>query len=206
MRVLLITDIHGEVEKLEKQRNDLKGELRGAGSQGLAENQEELERKVQEAERAYRSMEREAKAVWKAAEALEEAASEARQAYLQPLVRHLNPYLGRVFTDAEPVLDDTLELEGLRRGDHVEEFCQLSVGAREQVAVLTRLAFADLLAEEGGEAPPVILDDPLVYADEYRFDAMKHLLARSAQKHQVVILTCRPRDYLSLGAEQLKLN
>jgi uncharacterized protein YhaN len=74
------------------------------------------------------------------------------------------------------------------------------------VAVLTRLAFADLLAEEGGEAPPVILDDALVYADEHRFETMKHLLSRSAQKHQVLILTCRPMEYMSLGADQFRLN
>lgn len=193
------------VASREKERDDLRAELRALGQQGLSEQEQELARKVEEAERAYRALERGAQAVWLAADALETAAGEARQRYHQPLLRHLQPYLRQVFPNAEPAINDTLGLDGLRRGGQAENFNQLSIGAREQVAVLMRLAFADLLAESSDEAPPVILDDALVYADGDRFETMKFLLSKSAQKHQVIILTCRPMDYLSLGAKQFRL-
>ncbi len=192
-------------ETLEREADGLRRVLRETGAEGLSEEVADLAREEEAAGRQAAAVEREAAAVWRAAEVLEEAAREARQAYLAPLNRHLIPYLRYLFPDAEPVLSDTLEVQGLQRAGQEESFTQLSIGAREQVAVLTRLAFADLLAESGGEAPPVILDDALVYADQERFETMKHLLARSAQKHQVLVLTCRPMDYLSLGASEFRV-
>ncbi len=192
-----------QLQDLETRHGELRAALRALGQQGLAEQVVELERKAAEAERRHRALEREATAVRLVAEALEEAARNAREAYLQPLLGRLQPYLDAVFPGARPVIGETLEMAGLARG-HEEGFEQLSIGAREQLAILTRLAFADLLAQEG-ESPPVILDDALVYADEGRFETMKALLSRSARRHQVLILTCRPREYLSLGAEQFRL-
>ncbi|MDZ7754477.1 MAG: AAA family ATPase [Gammaproteobacteria bacterium] len=205
-----LEDARRAVEETEKQLRELEGRqgqlraaLRALGQQGLAEQAAELERQAAEAERRHRALEREATAVRLVAEALEEAALNAREVYLQPLLGHLQPYLDAVFPGARPVMGDALEMAGLAR-DYEEGFEQLSIGAREQLAILTRLAFADLLAEEG-ESPPVILDDALVYADETRFETMKALLSRSARRHQVLILTCRPREYLSLGAAQFRL-
>lgn len=207
-----VNDAHAAVakakqreEELEREADSLRRVLRETGTDGLSEQLAELIREEKAAERQAAAVEREAQAVWRAAEALEEAAREARQTYLAPLSRHLAPYLRHLFPNADPVLSDTLELKGLKRAGQEEAFTQLSIGAREQVAILTRLAFADLLAESGGEAPPVILDDALVYADEARFQTMKDLLARSARKHQVLLLTCRPMDYWSLGAAEFRL-
>jgi recombinational DNA repair ATPase RecF len=73
------------------------------------------------------------------------------------------------------------------------------------VAVLVRLAFASLLAEREDEAPCLILDDALVYADETRFAAMKTILQRAARDMQILVLTCRPRDYFGLDARYLRL-
>ncbi|MBK5942675.1 AAA family ATPase [Halorhodospira halophila] len=200
-----VTKAKEREQELEREADGLRRALRETGDEGLSEQVAELAREEEAAERQAAAVEREAAAVWRAAGALEEAAREARQAYLAPLNRYLVPYLRYLFPGAEPVLSDTLAVEGLQRGGQAEAFTQLSIGAREQVAVLTRLAFADLLAEAGGEAPPVILDDALVYADQERFDTMKHLLARSAQRHQVLVLTCRPMDYLSLGAVEFRM-
>jgi recombinational DNA repair ATPase RecF len=68
-----------------------------------------------------------------------------------------------------------------------------------------RLAFAQLLHEREGKAPCLLLDDALVYADESRFDIMKTLLQRAARELQIIIFTCRPRDYLGLDARRLRL-
>ena len=76
---------------------------------------------------------------------------------------------------------------------------------REQIAVLVRLALAGLLLDREGEAPCLVLDDALVYADEHRFEVMKTILQQAAAQVQIVILTCRPRDYRGLSGRFLRL-
>ena len=125
---------------------------------------------------------------------------------MAPIGLRLQPLLQRVFPGSEPVLDpERLSLTHLRRDGATEAFDSLSVGAREQLAVLVRLAFATLLAEREGEAPCLILDDALVYADEGRFETMKAILQRAAREMQIIVLTCRPRDYFGLDARYLRL-
>ena len=58
----------------------------------------------------------------------------------------------------------------LRNGGE-EELAALSGGTQEQIALLTRLAFARLLARTGRPIP-VILDDPLAFADDARLPAL----------------------------------
>ena len=43
-------------------------------------------------------------------------------------------------------------------------------------------------------------------ADEARFAIMKAILQRAAREAQIVILTCRPRDYFGLDARYLRLD
>lgn len=74
--------------------------------------------------------------------------------------------------ESELVLsEDDLGVTALRRNGQDEPFESLSVGAREQVAVLTRLAFSDFLHERGVIAL-VVLDDALVNSDPRRFERM----------------------------------
>jgi len=57
----------------------------------------------------------------------------------------------------------------------------------------------------GLKAPCLILDDALVYADEARFEIMKTILQRAARDLQILVLTCRPREYFGLDACYLRL-
>jgi hypothetical protein len=67
----------------------------------------------------------------------------------------------------------------------------LSVGTRDQLATLIRPA----IAEELGSA--IVLDDHLVHSDPKRLEWFRQALVKAAVRTQVIILTCRPRDYLS---------
>ena len=64
--------------------------------------------------------------------------------------------------------------------------------------MITRVAFADMLADQGVDAP-IILDDALVYADEQRFGNTLTTLAVAANRHQIIILTCHEDRYIRLG-------
>jgi hypothetical protein len=73
----------------------------------------------------------------------------------------------------------------------------LSVGTREQLATLIRLAIA------GHLQTALILDDQLVHSDPERLNWFRQRLRASASEHghQVIVFTCRPADYLSAGTE-----
>jgi uncharacterized protein YhaN len=77
-------------------------------------------------------------------------------------------------------------------------FDALSFGTREQLAVIARLAYADLL-QEAGWPTLIVLDDALVHSDAPRRDAMKRILFDAAQRHQVLLFTCHPEAWQDLG-------
>jgi len=71
-------------------------------------------------------------------------------------------------------------------------------GTQEQIAVLTRLGFAELLLDQGRPAT-VILDDALVFPDDNRIEQMFDIMTRAARRMQIIILTCRKRLFTRLG-------
>ncbi len=85
-----------------------------------------------------------------------------------------------------------------------EAFDRLSDGTVEQVAVLLRLAYADLLLEQGKPAM-LILDDALAYSDRDRLELIFDVLARAAERMQVLVLTCRADAFSRLGGHRVTL-
>jgi len=70
----------------------------------------------------------------------------------------------------------------------------ISVGTREQLSTLYRLALAEYLCTT------VVLDDQRVQSDNTRMDWFRGLLAEKAHSFQIVVFTCRPGDYLATSA------
>lgn len=95
-------------------------------------------------------------------------------------------------------------LDAVVRGGISEECGDLSRGTQEQLAVLTRIAFADMLLEQGRPVS-LILDDPLVYADDARLDLMVEILGEAAERMQVILLTCRDRAFRHVPGNRLSL-
>jgi hypothetical protein len=87
-------------------------------------------------------------------------------------------------------LDAALATSGVRVGHHLRSPDRLSVGTREQLATLYRLARARQLDTV------LVLDDQLVQSDGLRMDWFRQLLWDEAAAQQVIVLTCRPLDYL----------
>jgi uncharacterized protein YhaN len=80
----------------------------------------------------------------------------------------------------------------------------LSVGAREQLSLLARLACALLVDPE--EGVPLLLDDALGHSDPGRLEAMAGVLSLAAARSQVVILTCSPDRFGAVpGARVVRL-
>lgn len=87
-----------------------------------------------------------------------------------------------------------LGTEGVVVAGAVRSAERISVGTREQLSTLYRLALAEYLSTT------VVLDDQLVQSDGARMDWFRALLAERAHSFQIVVFTCRPDDYLAASA------
>jgi uncharacterized protein YhaN len=132
-------------------------------------------------------------------DALETARRAARDAYFEPVRAEMEPLLRLLHADAALAFDPETLLPGaLSRAGVAEEIDALSGGTQEQIAILTRLAFARLFARQG-RPMPVILDDALVHSDDARILRMFTALHRAATDLQIVVFTCRQLAFADLG-------
>ncbi len=158
-----------------------------------------------EAEARAARYEGEMRALTRLKHALDAARTQARDAYFGPVLRELQPLLAILYPGAQLTIDDTSLLPTtLTRNGQPEALEILSGGTREQVAILTRLAFARLFAN-AGRSVPVILDDALVHSDDDRIEAMFDALHRTARDQQILVFTCRQRAFAALGGDRAEI-
>lgn len=131
---------------------------------------------------------------------LREAQASVEARYLQPVTQKLRPHLATLFGEAQVNMAGDFSLQTLERTQRTEDIGQLSAGTQEQLAILSRLAFAEVLAEQGRPVV-LLLDDALVYADDRRIQDMFSALERAAERFQVIVLSCRQRVFDGLGGE-----
>ncbi|MGF1445098.1 MAG: AAA family ATPase [Pikeienuella sp.] len=194
----LIADLKVEVAKIEER-------VRATATEGVAEQAAAAEERSARAHVALARTEAEAAALERLISALDAAGASAKARYFAPLERELRPLLRLLYGNAEIRFSEAeLAPEAISRRGVEEPVARLSGGTREQIAVLTRLAFARLLAK-GGEAPPVILDDALVYSDDDRIEAMFTALHAQVETLQILAFTCRQRAFARLGGTILRL-
>jgi hypothetical protein len=87
-----------------------------------------------------------------------------------------------------------LDTEGVVVHGAPRPTARLSVGTREQLSTLYRLALAEYLGAT------VVLDDQLVQTDGHRMDWFRALLTEKAHGFQIIVFTCRPSDYIPVAA------
>ncbi len=71
----------------------------------------------------------------------------------------------------------------------------LSLGTREQLSFLFRLAIAGQLSRK--EPAVMVLDDSFVNTDLHRLPLLLDMLMKRDVEMQFLVFTCRPGDYLS---------
>lgn len=134
--------------------------------------------------------------------ALEAERTAARDTYFGPVQAELKPLLAILYDDAGLQFDsDSLLPAGLTRAQTEESLDNLSGGTQEQIAILTRLAFARLFKGQGRHMP-IVLDDALVYSDDARIVKMFTALNRVASDQQILVFSCRTMAFLELGGER----
>lgn len=194
-----------EIAKLREETAGLNGQIRAQADTAVEEAWQEASDKLAAAQKRLAGLEREVALLTRLRDALEAARAEARDHYFAPVMGELRPLLGLLFEDATVTFDEeTLLPRTVSRNGLEEPVGVLSGGMREQLAVLTRLAFARLLAKDGQPAP-VILDDALVYSDDDRIERMFDALHRQASNQQIIVFSCRQRAFAQLGGNILRM-
>jgi len=183
---------------LEKVIAGLEARIEAEGGKGLADRAAVA---CEEAEATAANLARvtqEAETLKLLRDTLESARAETSRTFVGPVARRARRHIERLLPGSEPSFGDDLGLAAIARGGLGENCGDLSRGTQEQLAVLTRLAFADMLLEQGVPVS-LILDDPLVYSDDTRLDLMTEILMEAATRMQVILLTCRDRAFRHLG-------
>ncbi|MGY4879366.1 AAA family ATPase [Vreelandella aquamarina] len=183
----------------------LQTRLETLGAQGLEEKRDTTRQALEYQQRRKAELERRAEALELLLTLLRDERQAVTRKLQAPLQKHLNHYLQLMFPGATLSVDDNLLPQALIRPDtqnaHRDEQGELeslSFGAREQMGLISRLAYADLL-REAGRPTLIILDDALVHCDHRRLEQMKRMLFDAAERHQILLFTCHPSHWDDLG-------
>lgn len=201
----VIDGVEAEKAGLAQTLAELTGRIGAQSEHAVEENLQETLEKLRAADAQVARYTHQVAVLDRLRAALNAARTNAREQYFEPVLGELRPLLGLLFDDANVVFDDeTLMPSLLRRNGLDEPIPVLSGGMREQLTILTRLAFARLLAKQGRPAP-LILDDALVYSDDDRIEKMFDALHRQARDQQIIVFSCRQRAFSQLGGNRLTL-
>ena len=179
------------IRELEAELRRAEGALEQTGGQQLDEQREQ----AKEAAEALARREQELELDYQAWQMLQETLSEAEKegaahlgsALVQPVSERIASLTAGRY--GELALGPQLDATGIELGGSEREFDALSVGTREQIALVLRLAIAESLKTF------VVLDDQLTQTDDTRMGWTRRLLAQVAEGSQVIVLTCHPLDY-----------
>jgi hypothetical protein len=189
-----VQDARGRVERLT-------GTLSAALGCGSYETVQDAGAELEQARLQLQRLERQAGAARRLWEVLAEERKRVVDRLTAPVMQRVRPYLAGLFPGCELDMGEELGLAGLRSETLIEPFAELSGGAQEQLALLTRLGLAEVLAGEG--TLPLVLDDSLVNTDPQRLRQIHRVLFRAADRLQVLLLSCHDVLFDGLGAEQV---
>ncbi|MBZ8142948.1 GTP-binding protein, partial [Rubrivivax gelatinosus] len=187
----------------------LAAELAAVGAQGLDEQLAGERATAGHAARRRDELQRRADALDLLATKLEARRQALTRRLQAPLQKHLDHYASLLFPAGRLEVGESLRPEVLarpgQRGEERGAFETLSFGAREQLGLVCRLAYADLL-REAGRPTLVILDDALVHTDTERLERMKRIVFDAAQRHQLLVFSCHPAQWRDLGVPVRRLD
>ncbi len=194
--------LEAQHSRTQAEMNGLAGELKANGALGLQEEAAALDHEVARLQRQVADRTRRAAALAHLLQVLGDQRAEVARSIRAPLQKHINRYLEIQFPGASIELDEGLRPRRITRqgafGTESGSFEELSGGEREQIGVIARLAYADLL-KEAGKPTLVMLDDSLVNCDLDKLAQMKRVIYDAAPRHQIIIFTCHQELWQDVG-------
>ncbi|MHA6287599.1 AAA family ATPase [Maricaulis sp. CAU 1757] len=191
-----------EIARLSEELGKLKGQLKQAGQAGAEEELANAQAELAKAESEEAALLREGNALRLLVDALDDGISKRRQQYFEPVKAVVDPLIAQVLGGASVSFNDDFGPAEIERKGIRESLDRLSGGTREQIAILTRLGFAKVMAAQGVHVP-VILDDALVFCDDDRIEKMFDVINVVAKEIQIIAFSCRQRAFEQLGGTHI---
>ena len=209
---LRLANSRDAVDRLLRERNDIqllaarmKGEISQQGDEGLADRVAHAREAAGNAEAERDLAERRAAAIDLLYATMARHRDIAQRAYVAPF-RDAVERFGRLVFGAGTEMEvdhTTLQVVSRTREGVTVPVEALSGGAREQMALIGRLAAASLVAPAADGGAPVIIDDALGYSDAGRLEGLGAALAEAGKTCQVIVLTCMPERYAGIGSARV---
>ncbi len=200
-----LTDAQRETAELTRQCDELTGELRDLatqlrvyGTEGRKGQLDAAETALEHARDEHIRVGRRARAAQLLRSVVAAHRASARLRYVEPFRTEVQR-LGRLVfgNDFEVDIDRDLRICSRTVAGRTVPYESLSGGAKEQLGIVARLAGAALVVKE--DAVPVIIDDGLGFSDADRLARMGAVFDAVGGDGQVVLLTCTPERYGSIG-------
>lgn len=188
-----------ELADLRQQHAIVESRLQRAQASGQQEALVQCEQRLAAAQDRLDSTRRRAAAARCLWERLNHFRDATQKAYVRPLQAQIER-LGRIVfgPDFSLSLGDDWTIIACSRNGKTLPFRDLSIGAQEQLGILTRLAAAQIVARHGGV--PVIIDDALGFSDPERLRGMGAAIAAAGRDAQVILLSCTPDRFRYVGS------
>lgn len=194
----LVTSTEDDLQATRQECAKLDGLIEDRLASGIGSAREEAAARTTAAEQRSEQFTRDAEAAELLRQTMVRQRDLAQQRYVAPFTERIRR-LGRVVfgRDFAVTISPGLEIESRTSGGRTVPFASLSAGTREQLALIGRLACAQLVAAD--EGAPVILDDTLGFSDPERLRAIAAVLGSVGTSTQVIVLTCQPGRFAGIG-------
>jgi hypothetical protein len=179
----------------------LRSRLETVGASSLGERLAAVEASIEQVTRRKNELQAKTDALTLLDKLLNEERASAVRALQAPLTQRLEHYLKFVFPRAKLTLTDNLGPVSLIRGDRNGALDVLSGGTREQIGILTRLAYADML-RSAGRPTLLMFDDVTVNSDNARLAGLKAAILDAATRHQILVMTFEADKWHDLGVKR----
>lgn len=177
----------------------VKARLEVTGSQGRQDHHDEKKTALHDADLKYSAAKGRAEAAQLLHDVMQRHRNEAKKEYVKPFKEHVTA-LGRIVygADFQVDIDSNLHITTRTMDGATLPYGSLSTGAKEQLAIIMRLACAAIVDEADGV--PVIIDDALGYSDPGRLRRLSAVFGTAAARSQVILMTCSPDRYRAIGS------
>jgi DNA repair exonuclease SbcCD ATPase subunit len=190
----LLWQEQSELQAIEKELQEAQGQLKLVGGIVAKEERDETRDALEVLKKSAVELEDDYRAEKHLFDVLKEAnakhTSHLGRSLAKPVSDLFHQFTGTRY--AQVNLDPGLRVQTIAAMGNERELASLSVGTRDQFSTILRLALAAHLKSV------LLLDDQLTHSDLQRLDWFRSKLRASVQNHdhQIVVITCRPLDYL----------
>ncbi len=183
-----------DLEEVAQQVGQKEGRSEEISRFGWHTKLEETREQIADHEKRLQVLNRKAQAARMLYEVLNEHKESAEKDYSIHFAKFINDLAKSFYgTDIHFEVSDSFEILSRRMGSTEVDVADLSTGAKEQLAILIRLALTQIV--QVGEPFPVILDDEFAHSDPDRIAMMNNIFSDFGDDQQFIMLTCTPEKF-----------